>query len=36
MSIMGITQDELLADIEYGGVTTYLAEASVSRITLFF
>jgi peroxiredoxin family protein len=36
MSIMGITQNELLADIEYGGVTTYLAEASDARITLFF
>ena len=36
MSIMGITQNELLADIECGGVTTYLAEASDSRIALFF
>jgi len=36
MSIMGITPHELLADIEYGGVTTYLAEASDSRLTLFF
>jgi len=36
MNIMGITQHELLADIEYGGVTTYLAEASDSRIALFF
>jgi peroxiredoxin family protein len=36
MSIMGITKDELLADLEYGGVATYLADASDSRITLLF
>ena len=35
MGIMGIKQDELLDDIEYGGVATYLGDASDSKITLF-
>jgi peroxiredoxin family protein len=35
MGLMGITKDELIDDIDYGGVTTYLADAADSRITLF-
>jgi peroxiredoxin family protein len=35
MGIMGITKDELLDDLAYGGVTTFLAEASGSSMTLF-
>ncbi len=35
MNVMGIQHDELLDGIEYGGVATYLEEASSSEITLF-
>ncbi len=35
MDIMGIKKDELLDGIEYGGVATYLGDASDSKITLF-
>jgi peroxiredoxin family protein len=35
MGIMGITKDELIDGIDYGGVTTYLADAVDSRLTLF-
>jgi len=32
---MGIRKEELLDDLDYGGVGTYLADAGDSRITLF-
>ncbi len=35
MGIMGISKEELLDGLDYGGVVTYLADASDSRITLF-
>ncbi len=35
MGIMGIQKEELLDDIEYGGVATYLGDAGDSRTTLF-
>jgi peroxiredoxin family protein len=35
MGIMGITREELLDGLDYGGVATYLADAGDSRITLF-
>jgi peroxiredoxin family protein len=35
MGLMGITKEELLDDIDYGGVATYLADATDSRMTLF-
>ncbi len=35
MGIMGISKDELLDDIEYGGVGAYLGDAGDSRMTLF-
>ncbi|MGE0680873.1 MAG: DsrE/DsrF/DrsH-like family protein [Candidatus Binatia bacterium] len=35
MGVMGITKDELIDGIDYGGVTTYLADAVDSRLTLF-
>jgi peroxiredoxin family protein len=35
MGVMGITQDELIDDIEYGGVATYLGNACDSKLTLF-
>lgn len=35
MGIMGIHRDELLEDIDYGGVATYLGDAARSKITLF-
>jgi peroxiredoxin family protein len=35
MGIMGITKEELLDDLDYGGVTTFLADAGDSRMTLF-
>jgi peroxiredoxin family protein len=35
MGLMGITKEELIDNIDYGGVATYLADASDSRITLF-
>jgi peroxiredoxin family protein len=35
MDIMGITREELLDGVEYGGVAAYLGDASDSRVTLF-
>ncbi len=35
MGVMGITREELIPDIDYGGVATYLGDASRSKITLF-
>lgn len=35
MGIMGIKKEELWDDVEYGGVATYLGDASDSRVTLF-
>lgn len=35
MGIMGITKEELLDGLAYGGVTTFLGEASDSGMTLF-
>jgi len=35
MGIMGVTKNELIDGIDYGGVTTYLADAVDSRLTLF-
>jgi peroxiredoxin family protein len=35
MGIMGITREELLDGLDYGGMATYLADAGDSRITLF-
>jgi peroxiredoxin family protein len=35
MEVMGIGPDELLDDLDFGGVATYLADARESGITLF-
>lgn len=35
MSVMGLTRDELLDGIDYGGVATYLDDATGAQITLF-
>ena len=35
MDVMGITREELIDDLTYGGATTYLADACDSKITLF-
>jgi len=35
MEVMGIKPDELVEDLEFGGVATYLADARDARITLF-
>ena len=35
MTVMGIQRSELLPDIDYGGVATYMEVASKSKITLF-
>ena len=35
MDVMGIRQDELLDNLDYGGVATYLCDARESRVTLF-
>ena len=35
MGVMGITRAELLDDISYGGVATYIGDAAKSKITLF-
>jgi peroxiredoxin family protein len=32
---MGVSREELLPDIDYGGVATYLGDAARSKITLF-
>jgi peroxiredoxin family protein len=35
MEAMGVTKDELVDGIEYGGVAAYIADAAQSRVTLF-
>jgi peroxiredoxin family protein len=35
LGVMGITREELLPGIDYGGVATYLGDAARSKITLF-
>ena len=35
MGIMGITEDELMDGVEFGGVAAYLGDACESRVTLF-
>ena len=35
MAVMGIQRSELIPDIDYGGVATYMEVASKSKITLF-
>lgn len=35
MGVMGITREELQDGLDYGGVATYLEDASKSKITLF-
>ncbi len=35
MGVMGMKEEELLDDLEYGNVATYLEEASKSEVTLF-
>ncbi len=35
MDVMGITQEEIIDGLDFGGVATYLADACDSRITLF-
>jgi peroxiredoxin family protein len=35
MDAMGVTREELLDRLEYGGVAAYMAEAARSRVTLF-
>jgi peroxiredoxin family protein len=35
MDAMGVMKDELVEGLEYGGVETYMADASRSKVTLF-
>jgi peroxiredoxin family protein len=35
MDVMGIHADELMSDVQIGGVATFLAEASRSKVSLF-
>jgi len=35
MDAMGVMKDELVDGLEYGGVATYMADASRSKVTLF-
>lgn len=35
MGVMGVTREELLSGIDYGGVATYLEDAAKSKVTLF-
>jgi peroxiredoxin family protein len=35
MDVLGLTKDELWDGIEVGGVATFLADATKSRVTLF-
>jgi peroxiredoxin family protein len=35
MDAMGISRDELVDGLSYGGVATYMADATRSRVTLF-
>jgi peroxiredoxin family protein len=35
MDAMGVSRDELVGNLEYGGVATYMADACRSKVTLF-
>ncbi len=35
MDVMGIAKEQLIDSLEYGGVATYMADASRSKVTLF-
>jgi peroxiredoxin family protein len=35
MDLLGITEDELIDGVTYGGVAAYLGDASNSRLSLF-
>lgn len=35
MDAMGVAKEELIDDLTYGGVATYMADAARSRVTLF-
>jgi len=35
MDAMGVAKEELIDDLAYGGVATYMADAARSRVTLF-
>jgi len=35
MDVMGVSKEELIDGLEYGGVAAYMADASQSRVTLF-
>jgi peroxiredoxin family protein len=35
MDAMGVTKEELVDNLEYGGVATYMADAARSKVTLF-
>jgi peroxiredoxin family protein len=35
MDALGLAKEELVSDIEYAGVATFLADASTSRVSLF-
>ncbi len=35
MDAMGVAKDELVENLEYGGVATYMADACRSKVTLF-
>ncbi|MFN3429493.1 MAG: DsrE/DsrF/DrsH-like family protein [Candidatus Sericytochromatia bacterium] len=35
MDVMGVKQDELMPDVQLGGVATFLADATKSRVSLF-
>jgi len=35
MDAMGVSKEELIDGLEYGGVATYMADAASSRVTLF-
>jgi peroxiredoxin family protein len=35
MDVMGVAKEQLIGNLEYGGVATYMADASRSKVTLF-
>ena len=35
MDVMGVSKEQLIDNLEYGGVATYMADASRSKVTLF-
>jgi peroxiredoxin family protein len=35
MDVMGVKEEELIDGLEFGGVATYLGDASDSKVTLF-